>query len=227
MEEHILDNLVWHALCHDLAEFAVGTALAKRCGPELVNAAGLANHSEAALDDFADLFNPGEDAGIFEATPPQEIPGFAAGHRESIDQLVCRQRTPVPEHDIEIIELTPSDIPDMIQLVELTRPGPFVPGMVGRRRYVGIRQGGQLVAMGGERFRPPGYCAVSSVCTHPAWRGRGYARLLCAVIADGIWARGETPFLHVLAQNTAAYRVYEQLRFVKRCEMTVQVFTRS
>jgi hypothetical protein len=70
MEKHILDNLVWHALCHDLAEFAVGTALAKRCGPELANAAGLANHSEAAFDDLADLFNPGEDASIFEATPP-------------------------------------------------------------------------------------------------------------------------------------------------------------
>ena len=57
MEEHVLDNPLWHMLCHDLAEFTVGTALAKRCDPDLFPAVALANHSDAAFADLANLYN--------------------------------------------------------------------------------------------------------------------------------------------------------------------------
>ena len=45
------------------------------------------------------------------------------------------------------------------------------------------------------RVRPPGHGEVSGVCTHPAWRGRGLARLLSATVAAAIQDRGDTPFL--------------------------------
>jgi len=227
MEEHVLDNPSWHMLCHDLAEFTVGTALAKRCDPGLIPVVGLANHSDAAFADLATLYNTGEGIGILEANPPQKIPGFEISSRFSFDQLVCQQRTPVPKNDIDVLELTQSDLQDVIQLIELTKPGPFFPGLFAMRRFVGIRQEGQLVAMAGERIHLPGYCEISAVCTHPDWRGRGYASLLSSVIADGIWERGKTPFLHVLAHNTSAYHVYNLLHFVRRGEMTAIFLTRS
>ena len=227
MEEHVLDNPIWHMLCHDLAEFTVGTALAKRCDPDLIPVVGLANHSDAAFADLATLYKANEGIALLEASPPQGIPGFEINSRSSFDQLVCQQRTPVPKTDIEILELTPSDIQDVIQLIDLTKPGPFFPGLFAMRHFVGIRQEGQLVAVACERIRLPGYCEISAVCTHPDWRGKGYARLLSSVIADGIWERGDTPFLHVVAHNTSAYYVYTLLHFVRRSEMTVIFLTRS
>ena len=73
---------------------------------------------------------------------------------------------------------------------------------------------GTLAAMAGERMRFPGYTEVSGVCTHPDFRGRGYAaRLMCEVGRD-ILSRGETPFLHAFADNVGAIGLYEKLGFV-------------
>jgi ribosomal protein S18 acetylase RimI-like enzyme len=38
-------------------------------------------------------------------------------------------------------------------------------------------------------------------------------------VAAGIGSRGETPFLHALASNTTAIRLYEHLGFALRREM--------
>ena len=227
MSAHELDNPLWHMLCHDLAEFTTGTALAKRCPPEIAPITGLADHSEAAFADMVTLFNPGEGASVVEANPPEAIPGFELQSRFSFDQLACSQRTPAAQNEVDVIELTPADLQDAVQLVELTRPGPYFAGIFARRRFVGIRQEGQLVAMAGERVQLPGYCEVSAVCTHPDWRGHGYASLLTSIIADGIWKRDQTPFLHVAFDNTAARRIYERLGFVKRREMTGVSLVRS
>lgn len=225
--EHVLDNPIWHMLCHDLASHTTGTALAKRCDPEVFPGFALANHSDAAYTDLANLCKAGEVLGLLEADPPQEIPGFEVNDRWHFNQRVCQQRTPIPAHDEDIVVLTPADTADAQQLIELTQPGPFFPGLLAINRFIGIRQAGELVAMAGERLRLPGYREVTAVCTHPDWRGRGYARLLSTVIAQGIWERGETPFLHVNATNAPANHIYDQLHFVKRSEMHVVFMTRS
>ena len=227
MNLHELDNPNWHMLGYDLAEFATGTDLAKRCDPRLVPVAALADHSWAAFDDLAALVDPGETVFVLEAHPPQDIPGFEVSSSFSVDQRVCQQRSPVSEHDVEILELSASDIPDIIQLIDLTEPGPFFPGLFARRHFIGIRQGGALVALAGERLLLPGYCEITAVCTHPDWRGHGYAGLLTLAVADGIWARGEIPFLHVVPHNAPAYRIYERLHFIKQRQITVLVLTRS
>ncbi|MGA9320158.1 MAG: hypothetical protein WBW06_03770, partial [Xanthobacteraceae bacterium] len=38
--------------------------------------------------------------------------------------------------------------------------------------YIGIRSGGQLVAMAGERMKFDGFTEISAVCSHPEHRGR-------------------------------------------------------
>ena len=90
-------------------------------------------------------------------------------------------------------------------------------------RYLGIRRGGALIAMAGERLRPPGSTEISAVCTDPAYRGQGLAARLVNAVCAGIAHRGERPVLHVLASNRAAIALYERLGFVVRRSVRFEV----
>jgi ribosomal protein S18 acetylase RimI-like enzyme len=129
-------------------------------------------------------------------------------------QLVATPRPTGPaDRFTELSALSSADVPDMLDLVRRTRPGPFGTRTVELGRYLGVRHGGRLVAMAGERMRPPGHTEISAVCTDPEFRGRGLAARLVTALADGIRARGEIPFLHVAESNIGAIRVYERLGF--------------
>ena len=62
-------------------------------------------------------------------------------------------------------------------------------------------------------MRPAGWTEISAVCTDDAWRGHGFAGRLNRVLAASIQARGDVPFLHAVAANTGAIRLYEALGF--------------
>ncbi len=81
--------------------------------------------------------------------------------------------------------------------------------------------------MAGKRMHVPGFVEVSAVCTHPEARGRGYARLLMSCVMGEIGAAGRTPFLHSLASNTGAIRVYEGLGFQVRRELEFAAVARD
>ncbi|UUU19899.1 GNAT family N-acetyltransferase [Streptomyces sp. DSM 40750] len=115
--------------------------------------------------------------------------------------------------DEEAVRLGPADVPEALDLVERTRPGPFLPRTIELGTYLGIRRGGVLVAMAGERLHPPGWTEISAVCTDPALRGEGLATRLIHAVAHGIRERGEIPFLQAAAANTGAIRLYESLGF--------------
>ncbi len=80
--------------------------------------------------------------------------------------------------------------------------------------------------MAGERLKLDGFTEVSGVCTHPDWRGRGYATGLMGLVAQRIVARGETPFLHVYAGNSGAIALYERLGFRLRSAVVFTVLGR-
>ncbi|MDT3400612.1 GNAT family N-acetyltransferase [Streptomyces sp. B1866] len=124
--------------------------------------------------------------------------------------------------DEEAVRLGPADVPEILDLVALTQPGPFLPRTIEMGTYLGIRRGGALVAMAGERLHPPGWTEISAVCTHPDHRGEGLASRLVRAVAANIRARGETPFLHTGARNTTAIRLYESLGFRLRARTTFQ-----
>lgn len=115
--------------------------------------------------------------------------------------------------DAETVRLGRENVPEMLGLVERTRPGPFLPRTVEMGTYLGIRRGGALVAMVGERLRPPGWTEISAVCTDEEARGQGLARRLMLAVTAGIRARGEVPFLHAAADNTSAIALYESMGF--------------
>jgi ribosomal protein S18 acetylase RimI-like enzyme len=127
----------------------------------------------------------------------------------------------------EVVTLGAADVPEMIELVRVTEPGPFFERTIELGRYVGIKRDDALVAMAGERLRFDGWTEISAVCTAPAYQGQGLAsRLISTLVAD-IQARGEHVFLHVLTSNTNAIRLYETLGFRVRRARTISVLSRA
>jgi len=112
-----------------------------------------------------------------------------------------------------------SDVPEMLALTRLTKPGPFGKRTHEMGEYWGIRQNGELIAMAGERLRLPSYTEISAVCTHPDHLGHGHATALISMLIQRIRSRGEQPFLHVRPENTRALQLYERLGFEQRVLM--------
>jgi predicted GNAT family acetyltransferase len=130
--------------------------------------------------------------------------------------MILRELGPSVPLDAPIVGLDGGHVGQMLELVELTQPGPFRPRTVEMGNYYGVFEDDRLVAMAGERLQTPHFTEVSAVCTHPAARGRGLATALTRHVATGIIERGRTPILHVAEQNESARRVYERLGFVVR-----------
>lgn len=165
-------------------------------------------------DAFADMFS------CRVIPPPDWEPVFVLEGRQMIWPGSSR---PVPADaatGADVSELGAADVPEMLDLVARTRPGPFLPRTRELGTYLGIREGGRLVAMAGERLRPPGWTEISAVCTAPEARGRGHAVRLITALITRILARNERPFLHAAETNTGAIKLYEQLGFACRKQVT-------
>jgi len=68
------------------------------------------------------------------------------------------------------------------------------------------------------------FAEISAVCTHPGFRGRGYARALVRFLAAQILATGKTPFLHVKSENGAKV-VYQKIGFRLRAAIRLTVIS--
>ncbi len=151
------------------------------------------------------------DLAFFAGDPMTPPPGWETVFHIDGVQLTGDGVAGVP--DDEAVELGAQDVAEMLALVELAKPGPFLPRTIELGRYLGIRRGGKLVAMAGERLRPDGWTEISAVCTHPAWQGNGLGGRLILALVAGIRDRGEQPFLHTAADNVNALRLYDKLGF--------------
>jgi GNAT superfamily N-acetyltransferase len=124
-------------------------------------------------------------------------------------------------------ELDARNAEEMMELTKVASPGFFRPEIVRAGRYIGLRLGGELVAMAGERLQTTNYSEVSGVCTRPEHTGRGYARHLMLRIMHGQQARGLTPFLHVDEGNSRARMLYEHMGFKLVQHVTVTRLERT
>jgi predicted GNAT family acetyltransferase len=218
MTAHILDQPIRNALltCHkNLSE---GGPLALRYPPDISPFATAVDDSAEALAALAALIPSKGMAMLVQAGNHLLPPGAVAESSFQVVQMVAGAVT-APEAGIEVLELSDADAPEMLSLATLTRPGPYNSRTHAFGGYIGIREGGRLAAMAGLRLKVPGYTEISAVCTHPDFRGRGYAGHLTQVVAARIAARGETPFLHTYAANVTAIRLYERLGFALRCHL--------
>lgn len=210
----VLDNPVWAALNGPQAHLGEVHGQAARYHPDVAGFVTLRpGPDERAWYDLLVLAEPGAEIALTgtDALPPPgwevtvAIPGV-----QLVDVAVCA------EPDAEAVQLGPPDVPEILDLVARTEPGPFRKRTIELGTYLGIRREGQLIAMAGERLHPPGWTEISAVCTDPAYRGQGLATRLVRAVAAGIRARDETPFLHAAADNPYAIRLYEHLGFTLR-----------
>ncbi|MFI7387308.1 GNAT family N-acetyltransferase [Streptomyces sp. NPDC049813] len=208
--------------------------LARRLGRAATYRAQAATFSavpaEASAEDWADLarlLGPGAFADMFScpaAPPPTWEPVFRLDGRQLIWPGGAGPGETAAESGPAVVELGADSVPEMLDLVARTEPGPFWPRTHELGTYLGVRVDGVLVAMAGERLRPPGWTEISAVCTAPEARGRGHAGRLVGALATRILARGERPFLHAAETNTGALALYERLGFKTRRQVTFRGF---
>jgi ribosomal protein S18 acetylase RimI-like enzyme len=221
---HPLDSVVWSSLTGPHKHLAEGAAGALRYPPDVSPFAALAPGRDENQEDenWAALTALVGRGGVAILTGPAQARTIARlpadwkiGERLSGVQMIATEAL-ISEPDPEAVRLGGEDVAEMLDLVSRTEPGPFLPRTPEMGSYLGIRRGGALVAMAGERMHPPGWTEISAVCTDPAFRGQGLAGRLIRAVAHGIRERGETPFLHAAAGNAGAIGLYESLGFVVR-----------
>jgi ribosomal protein S18 acetylase RimI-like enzyme len=217
---HVLDNPVWHALTGPHETVAERRFGASRYVPDVAAFSAVPDEPTASTwDDLRDLVGAGGVAVLF--TRPAHVPdGWEQVFGSPTTQMVAGDLEEAPARDAQL--LGPDDVPEMLDLVGRTHPGPFERRTVELGDYLGIRDDtGALVAMAGMRLRPPGYTEISAVCTDEHVRGRGLATALVRDLVGRIRGRGETPMLHVMTSNVTAISVYLGLGFTVRREQDV------
>jgi GNAT superfamily N-acetyltransferase len=225
VELDVLDNPIWAALTSGHRSLARSNGRARRYPPDVSPFAALEAPSAAAFADLLALVEPQETVGMCTADPIEAPPDWSILRARPLEQMVCLNLEPGPLS--APLELGPADLPAMLALTAATEPGPFLPGTIQMGRYFGIRnEEERLIAMAGERLKPEGFTEISAVCTDPAFRGRGHAKMLVRFLAARIIAGGRFPFLHVKAENEAK-ALYESLGFRVRRTMQLTVLTRQ
>ena len=220
--QHVLDNPARAALLGPHAHLAVRRGRVVRYRPDVAGFVTMpADPGPGDWQDLADLVGPGARVALSAITTPAP-PDWEIVLEMAGVQLTGERIRTAP--DADAVRLDDADVPDMLDLVARTEPGPFLPRTIEMGRYLGIRRNGRLVAMAGERLRPAGWTEVSAVCTDPAYRGQGLASRLVLAVAAGIVDRGDIPFLHARASNTNAIRLYETLGFQLRRRTRFAVF---
>lgn len=220
MADYPLDRAAWHALTTRLAHVAQGDARAVRMNPEYGQFSAPRDFTPENLEALAALIPPHDIVSIAPTKPFTPPPGTRI-----VDELILHQmladRLAVTAPDFPVTPLGDADAEEMRALATLTEPGPFLSRTHQLGDFVGVRVNGKLVAMAGERLKLPGYTEISAVCTHPDFRGRGYARGLMGIVSSKIAARGETTLLHVVEDKKAEIAFYERLGFRFRRAITI------
>jgi ribosomal protein S18 acetylase RimI-like enzyme len=218
--EELLDNPIWSSLTTSHGHLAIGAdtgqGLARRYPFEIGPLSAFREPTPEAYADLAAIIPEGDVAALFLDDQPNPPQGWQLVRNGPLVQMICPQLPAQPATTEPIIPLEPPDYPEMTALAALTEPGPFRDQTASLGGFVGVRIDGRLAAMAGKRLAPTGFAEVSAVCTHPDFRGRGFAQSLVAAVTRNIFAEGRVPFLTSFEANAGAIRVYRQVGFVLR-----------
>ena len=231
----LLDNPIYHALGHAHAPLALGDARARRDPPSIGPLAGIREPRPECITALPALAESGDIIVLFLDAPIPAASGLTLAREGSLNQMLCpvdspevaqALNRPLPDGTI-LRQLVPADYPAMVDLAQLTEPGPFRQRTAELGAFFGILEGSRLLAMAGERTRIPGFTEVSGVCTHPDARGRGFAHTLIARVHQQIRSRGDIPYLHSWSSNASAIAVYQRLGYSLRRTFHLQALRRE
>jgi len=233
-----LDNPIWTALTTRQSQHAQSSALARRFPPEMTLLGALAANTAMAFDSLAQLVQR-DPVTLYFTSSPQIPAGWEILLAVELHQMVQETDAPavLSSHETtasgdksapQVIELTPADVPEMSVLYKATRPGrTLCPRIQKLGSFLGVREDGKLMAMGGLRLHIAGYREITTVATLPGHEGRGYGTAIVRALVERIRSRGDRPFLTVRNDNMRAIEIYRRLGFKERTLLYSQTIRRA
>jgi ribosomal protein S18 acetylase RimI-like enzyme len=227
---HALDNPIWTALTTKQATLAHSSALARRFPPEMTLLGALAAHTLMAFDSLAQLIQR-DPVTLYFPAPQKLAAGWEVVRAVELHQMVQENTMALPSQNDstpQVVELTTADLPEMSEIYAATRPGRALCQRIQKLgAFLGVRDEGKLVAMGGLRLHLAGYREITTVATLPGFEGRGYGTAVVRALLERIHARGERPFLTVRTHNSRAIHIYRKLGFTERTVIYSQTIRRA
>ena len=227
--DHILDNMIWNAITTGNNDIAIINGDVGCYLPDIAPFAGMKIFNEVNLKK------------LYEFIPANRSVAISSLNKMDHDESKWKLLQPMDvtqmtyEHSVKtfatknnslIVPLSDEHVPQMMELTALTKPGPFLQQTIRFKKYFGIFIEGRLAAMTGQRMHPRPYMEVSAVCSHPDFRGLGYAKTLMLHVMKIILDNSFVPFLHVLSNNINAIELYKAIGFQTRKQIFVDVIRR-
>jgi ribosomal protein S18 acetylase RimI-like enzyme len=140
---------------------------------------------------------------------------------ERIEAIVRMEVTPerlvTPSEAQRVESLGPDDGTALVALYAHWPESRFRPGRLRQGyRYVGIRDGDQLIAAAEQVLAAPdrSLAVIQGVLVHPDWRGRGLAQAITAGMTERLFEAGARDVvLDVRASNPAGLAAYERIGY--------------
>jgi ribosomal protein S18 acetylase RimI-like enzyme len=226
---HILDNPIYNSLATTHQHYAKGNDNVKFYKEDVTAFAGLKKYNKENFQSLHEI-SPADSLFVIFTLGQVEIPAnWKITTTIDMFQMVYKgsENSGQENYDEVLTDLNESHISAMSDLVNLTKPGPFLARTIDLGNYKGIFKADQLVSMAGHRISPYPFIEISAVCTHPEHLGNGYSFKILNNLVTGILAQSQTPFLHVRNDNIAAVKLYEKLGFRIRTDMFATVFKKA
>lgn len=217
MSLHPLDNHLWKALNGTFARYSRAVGRVRLLTPDIGRVCAIEEDSPANLSDLASALSVGEEVLLIAPQPLRATAELEVLAVKPVLQMVAELPEPATL-GVPTVRLGQDDFARMLALVDVARPGPLGSRALELGSFRGVFECGRLVAMAGERLRLDRYVEVASVCTHPGYRGKGYAKAVASALMREIFDAGCIPFLGVDDGNLAAIKLYESLGF--KCRTT-------
>ena len=218
---HPLDNPIWTSLNSGGASLAFRRGDALFIDRKMGFFAGLIRYDAEQLDQLHEVMDSEMRVILFTPGFLELDPKWKVRNDNALLQMIFDKPSIQLTLDSSIRPLGAADVPDMLALTHLAKPGPFLENTIDFGGYFGYFVEGRLVSMAGTRLEAGPYTEVSAVCTHPEFVGRGLSQLVLPHVLNYIQQGGQIPYLQLYPDNLPAYRLYQKIGFVERANLRV------
>jgi GNAT superfamily N-acetyltransferase len=219
--QHPLDNPIWTALNSGSGSFAYGNGVVRFIDRRIGFFAGIPLYDTEHLNQLYEAMDSGMRVIVF---PPGDLDldaKWKVRNDNALLQMVFEKPSLNLSLEASIRALAAADVPEMLALTQLAKPGPFLENTIDFGGYFGFFVEERLVSMAGTRLAAGPYTEVSAVCTHPDFVGQGLAQRVLPYVMHYIQQQGQIPYLQLYPDNLPAYRLYQRLGFVERANLRV------